>query len=161
MRWLDGPLGFYVSAHARSIHVIDTYNGKLKVATQGADGKYGAWRTLAGSGAIGSADGEASQASFTQPHGMDVAPNAGFAYIGDTFAMCVRSVELATGRVATVAGRCGQGGHRDVVAGGGSSCLDARFNHGACSIAIADPRRPASGCVSQTLPMRCRSQCTR
>ena len=82
---------------------------------------------IAGSGEIGSADGPGAAATFTQPHGMGVSESRGVAFVADTFMSCIRSVELATGKTTTIAGTCGEGGHRDT--GLGSSALDARFNH--------------------------------
>ena len=43
------------------------------------------------------------------------------------FASCIRSIELSTGAVRTVAGKCGTGGHRDTALG--EACSAARFNH--------------------------------
>jgi hypothetical protein len=128
-RWVDGPLDFWVAADARTVWVMDTYNNQLKAATKSdVDAShYGPWTIIAGSGAIGSDDGDAGSASFYQPHGMAVAETTGFAYVSDTFSSCIRSVSLSTGKVATIAGTCGQGGHRD--APPGASALSARFNH--------------------------------
>ena len=75
----------------------------------------------------GSDDGAAAQATFRQPHGLSVAPSTGFAYVGETFASCIRSIELSTGAVRTVAGKCDTGGHRDTAFG--EACAAARFNH--------------------------------
>ena len=147
-KWVDGPLDFWVCKNASKIYVFDTYNGKLKVAmrTQGSKVGYGPWRTVAGSGAIGTADGPGERASFMQPHGMAVAEGAGFAYVSDTFASCIRSVHLDTGRVSTIAGTCGQGGHRDVAAGE-ASALSARFNH--VHKVTVDPRNESVLYVSE------------
>ena len=127
-RWVDGPQGFFVTPDARSIYILDTYNNKVKVARRSANGSsFGGWETLAGSGVAGSDDGAAAQATFRQPHGLSVAPSTGFAYVGETFASCIRSIELSTGAVRTVAGKCGTGGHRDTALG--EACSAARFNH--------------------------------
>ena len=140
---MDGPLDFWVSNDTAKIWVVDTYNNKVKVATlapsSGGVPAYGPWEDLAGSGEIGFQDGDAATASFYQPHGLAVAESAGYAYVSDTFASCIRSISLRTGAVKTIAGTCGQGGHRDFPgsAGGGAlgssgrsgSALDARFNH--------------------------------
>jgi hypothetical protein len=105
-RWVDGPLDFWVSADTRTVWVIDTYNNKLKAATKNspADAEYGPWKTIAGSGALGTNDGDAASATFFQPHGLAVAESTGFAYVSDTFSSCIRSISLSTGKVMTIAG---------------------------------------------------------
>lgn len=127
----DGPQDFWVAPGAAALYLLDTDNNKLRVAPGLPGGGFGAFRTLAGSGAMGSQDGAASNASFTQPHGLSVAPARGVAYIGDTFASCIRAVELASGHVTTLAGRCGdldnRGRHAD--APSGIPCSQATFNH--------------------------------
>jgi hypothetical protein len=127
----DGPQDFWVAPGAAELYLLDTDNNKLLVAPGLPGGGFGTFRTLAGSGAMGSQDGAASDASFTQPHGLSVAPARGVAYIGDTFASCIRAVELASGRVTTLAGSCGdpdnRGRHAD--APSGVPCSRATFNH--------------------------------
>ena len=90
-----------------------------------ADGSYSEWRTLAGSGYVGSNDGNSTTASFKQPHGLTVAASAGFVYVADTFNSCIRRVSIATGNTATVAGTCGLGGYKNSATSG----HDALFNH--------------------------------
>lgn len=130
--WADGPQDFWVAPGASELYLLDTDNNKLLVAPGLAEGGFGAFRTLAGSGALGSQDGVGLNASFTQPHGLTVAPARGVAYVGDTYASCIRAVELATGRVTTIAGNCNSdpdnsGSHAD--ASHGVSCSHATFNH--------------------------------
>lgn len=130
--WADGPQDFWVAPGAAELYLLDTDNNKLLVAPGLAGGKFGAFRTLAGSGAMGSQDGIAANASFTQPHGLSVALATGVAYVGDTFASCIRAVELTSGRVTTVAGSCNsdldnKGSHLD--APSGVPCSHATFNH--------------------------------
>lgn len=67
----------------KKIYDADTYNNRIVVATQQADGSFLEWRTLAGSGFVGSQDGNRTTASFKQPHGLSVA--AGFVFVADTF----------------------------------------------------------------------------
>ena len=127
----DGPQDFWVAPGAAKLYLLDTDNNKLRMAPGLPGGGFGPLTTLAGSGEMGSVDGAASEASFTQPHGLSVAPSVGFAYIGDTYASCIRAVRLTTGRVTTVAGTCGgpanTGGHAD--APRGVPCSQAAFNH--------------------------------
>jgi hypothetical protein len=132
---VDGPQDFWVSAGARSIYVLDTDNNRVKFTRRRSSSSpsstptYSPWVVLAGSGAVGHADGNATSASFTQPHGLSVAPRAGFAFVADTFASCVRAVRIADGAVTTIAGRCGEGGHQDSPAGADGARSTARFNH--------------------------------
>ena len=164
-RWIDGPLSFKVARDGATIWAMDTYANQLKVATRGSPSNsspFGPWRVVAGSGDAGTVDGPGATATFYQPHGMDVAEAAGVAYVADTFSSCIRSVELASGAVTTIAGECGQGGHRDAAVSG--SALDARFNH--VHKVTVDPRNESVLYVSEVecsddgplgLADRCRS----
>jgi hypothetical protein len=124
---IDGPQGFWVAPDAKMLFILDTDNNRVKVAHRSPGGNYTPWAVLAGSGAVGHSDGAAANASFSQPHGLSVAPRAGFVLVGDTFASCIRAVRISDGAVSTIAGRCGWGGHQDVPRGG--DALSARFNH--------------------------------
>ncbi len=62
-----------------------------------------------GSGVAGFADGAASQAQFDQPQGIALDPDGGVLYVADTGNHAVRTVDLATGEVGTLAGTGVQG----------------------------------------------------
>jgi hypothetical protein len=80
----------YVSG---SIYVADTYNHKIKVV----DAKTGQTKTLAGSGKAGSGD---DPAEFHEPAGLSHAK--GILYVADTNNHLIRTIDLATGKVATL-----------------------------------------------------------
>ncbi|HZL91933.1 MAG TPA: thioredoxin-like domain-containing protein [Pirellulaceae bacterium] len=76
------------------LYVADTYNNKIKVV----DPESGETRTLAGTGKPG-CDDEAG--SFDEPAG--IAHAKGKLYIADTNNHLIRTIELASGKVATLA----------------------------------------------------------
>jgi DNA-binding beta-propeller fold protein YncE len=93
---LQHPLG--VAYHDGHLYVADTYNHRirrLEVATR-------RMTTLAGSGKAGHRDGAGRRARFHEPGG--VAIGHGRLYVADTNNHAVRTVDLATGRVATLIG---------------------------------------------------------
>lgn len=57
-----------------------------------------------GSGKAGFADGGASEATFRQPQGLALAANGNTLYVADTANHAIRSIDLATGSVTTIAG---------------------------------------------------------
>jgi len=75
---------------------------------------------FAGSGAVGSANGLGTAATFYAPYGVYAAPN-GFLYVCDYSNHCIRKID-ASGNVTTVAGLAGTSGSAD---GNGTA---ARFN---------------------------------
>jgi DNA-binding beta-propeller fold protein YncE len=83
----------------------------------------GTLRVLAGTGEKGlSGDGgPASQARFNGPHHLLIGPD-GALYVADTFNNCVRRIDLATGRIARVAGTGVKG-----YGGDGGRAVDADF----------------------------------
>jgi sugar lactone lactonase YvrE len=72
----DSPVGLAVDKDG-NVYVADTYNDRVRVVT-----KDGVVKTLAGSGAPGSADGAAASASFDTPCGVAVG-EAGEVYVAD------------------------------------------------------------------------------
>jgi thiol-disulfide isomerase/thioredoxin len=97
---VDGPRETAKLQHALGvtyldgkIYTADTYNNKIKVV----DAKTGETRTLAGSGVPGKAD---EPAQFDEPAGIAYA--AGKLYIADTNNHLIRTLDLATKKVATL-----------------------------------------------------------
>jgi hypothetical protein len=86
------PLG--VLYHDRKIYVADTYNSKIREVNP-VDGRV---RTFAGTGKAGSDD---SPPSFFEPAGLTVA--AGKLYVADTNNHAIRTIDMKTGQVATLA----------------------------------------------------------
>jgi thiol-disulfide isomerase/thioredoxin len=76
------------------LYVADTYNHKIKVV----DAKNGDTKTLAGTGKAGSSD---EPAQFHEPAGL--AHAKGVLYVADTNNHLIRTIDLATGKVATLA----------------------------------------------------------
>jgi sugar lactone lactonase YvrE len=84
----------YVSDYANhSIRQIEIATGKVT--------------TLAGSGKIGSKNGTGADASFNYPRGVSI--NSGNLYIADTFNHKIRKIEIASGKVTTLAGNGQEG----------------------------------------------------
>ncbi len=82
-----------VAYHDGKLYVADTYNNKIKVV----DAKTGAVRTLAGTGEPGFGD---QPAQFNEPAGITIA--AGKLYVADTNNHHIRTVDIASGQVATL-----------------------------------------------------------
>jgi thiol-disulfide isomerase/thioredoxin len=83
-----------VAYHSGKLYVTDTYNNKIKVV----DAKTGAVQTLAGTGEPGFAD---QPPQFDEPAGITIA--AGKLYIADTNNHQIRTVDIASGQVSTLA----------------------------------------------------------
>jgi hypothetical protein len=80
--------------HDGKLYVADTYNHKIKVV----DPDTGETRTLVGTGNAGNAD---EPAEFHEPAGLSYA--AGQLYVADTNNHLIRTIDLNTGKVATLA----------------------------------------------------------
>ena len=80
--------------HNGKIYVADTYNHKIKVV----DAKSGETKTLAGTGQPGTSD---NPAQFHEPAGLAYAK--GKLYVVDTNNHLIRTIDLASGKVATLA----------------------------------------------------------
>ena len=96
----DGPRNVAKLQHCLGVthvkgklYVADTYNHKIKVV----DAKNGATKTLAGTGEAGSTD---DPPAFHEPAGISHAK--GKLYIADTNNHAIRTLDLATGKVATL-----------------------------------------------------------
>ena len=91
---IQHPLG--VAAHGGRVYIADTYNHKIKVM----DPKDGRLSTFAGSGQPGHTDGAPTAARFYEPGGLSIA--AGKIFVADTNNHAIRTVDLASGQVATL-----------------------------------------------------------
>jgi len=89
------PLGLTVSGGL--VYVADTYNHKIRVL----DPRSGRVRTLAGDGTPGAVDGRGPRARFAEPGGISAAH--GRLFVADTNNHAIRTVEIATGEVRTLA----------------------------------------------------------
>lgn len=94
---LQHPLGVTANEDGSMIYIADTYNNKIKqvdLATETTSTIFG----ITGNG--GYRDGDASQAQFDEPGGLDYAN--GLLYVADTNNHNIRVIDLATGLVNTV-----------------------------------------------------------
>lgn len=117
----DGPQDMHVTAD--HFYLMDSYSYQLKRASRPFD----KWVVLAGNGSRPhkgrSTDGVATEQALNEPHGMAVTSDgSGDVYIAETWSSCIRLYRK--GRLATVAGLCGTGGHAD-----GHPRQQARFQH--------------------------------
>jgi sugar lactone lactonase YvrE len=96
---LNEPAALAIDAQGQ-LYIADQSNNRVRAV----DLKTGIIRTVAGTGsAVYDGDGKpATESSLAGPSGLAVA--AGTLYIADTFNGRIRSVDLATGMIATVAG---------------------------------------------------------
>jgi DNA-binding beta-propeller fold protein YncE len=99
---LQHPLG--VAVYAGRVFVADTYNHKIKML----DPATGALTTFAGTGVAGHVDGAAATAQFFEPGGLSVATSTGSGqaavlYVADTNNHAVRTIDLTTKQVGTLA----------------------------------------------------------
>jgi sugar lactone lactonase YvrE len=85
-----------------NVYVADTYSYRIRKITSS-----GVVSTLAGSGALGFADGPATSARFSFPDGVAV-DTSGNVYVADKFNQCIRKV-TSSGVVSTLAGSGVQG----------------------------------------------------
>ncbi len=91
---------------SRRLFIADSGHNRLVVAD--FDGKI----VLAtGNGEPGFADGEKQEAKFDHPQGLALSTDGNTLYVADTDNHAIRAVDLATGRVTTVAGT-GEQGHQ-------------------------------------------------
>ena len=99
---LQHPLG--VAVHAGRLFIADTYNHKIKML----DPESRQVTTFAGTGVAGHVDGPAKTAQFFEPGGLSVASSTGSGqaavlYIADTNNHSIRTIDLATKHVSTLA----------------------------------------------------------
>jgi hypothetical protein len=89
-----------------NIYVADANNHKIRKVTSA-----GVVTTLAGSGAIGSANGTGAAATFNFPQG--VATDGINVYVADTFNHVIRQIVISSGVTTTLAGTAGTFGSTD------------------------------------------------
>lgn len=94
------PYGVAVSPDGAVVYVGEAYKNRIR-AVRVADGTV---TTLAGSGNRGYADGPGATARFSWPYGVAVAPDGGTVFVADSGNDCVRSVDVVSGVVSTLAG---------------------------------------------------------
>ncbi|MGH2562143.1 MAG: alkyl hydroperoxide reductase [Thermomicrobiales bacterium] len=155
------PGNVLADAAGGRLFVADTGHNRIVVAS--LDGRV---QQVAGDGEAGLVDGGPEVARFDHPRGMALDPTGGVLYVADTENHAIRTIELATGEVRTVAGTGEQGDYR----GGGparetvlSSPWDVAYHDGALWIAmagshqlwtydpVAETARPAAGTGAESI----------
>lgn len=91
----------------RIIYVTDAYNFKIRKIDQ-----HGMVETLTGSGRRGYKDGHAETTEFVLPLSLALGPKEEFLYVVDFYAHRIRSIDVNTGFVSTLAGT-GEPGFKD------------------------------------------------
>lgn len=94
------PKGLEISPDGAYIYVAEYVNHRIRrveIAT-------GTVTTVAGSGTASFADGPGSEASFNQPAGLALFPDGRTLLVGDISNARVRSIDLSTNTVSTLAG---------------------------------------------------------
>jgi sugar lactone lactonase YvrE len=95
-----GTRWFVADAAAQVIREVDATSGTV--------------RTIAGSpGQWGAVDGTGEAARFDVPLALAYDEPSGRLYVADTYNGCLRTVEVESGAVSTLAGRCGEPGTED------------------------------------------------
>ncbi len=102
----DSPAGMYDDGSG-NLYIADAANFALRKMTIAS----AAVVTYAGAISVGSSDGTGNQAHFSAPQGIAVDDTT--VYVADTGNDTIRAIELATGKVTTLAGAVGQTGHAD------------------------------------------------
>ena len=99
------PQGVSYSPDGLFVAIADSFNHKIRLVTVDT----GATVTLAGSGAIGSADGVGTAASFKIPKGVSYSPNGMSVAVADSFNYKIRLITIATRTAITLSGSGAQG----------------------------------------------------
>jgi DNA-binding beta-propeller fold protein YncE len=97
--FLSFPGAVLVDEAGGRLFIADSGNNRILVA--GLDGEL---QSAIGTGAQGLKDGFADEAEFNQPHGLELSEDGGTLYVADTRNHALRTVDLETGEVETIAG---------------------------------------------------------
>jgi DNA-binding beta-propeller fold protein YncE len=81
------------------LFIADSDNNRILISDMN-----GALQKAIGSGTTGLKDGPSSQAEFNQPQGLALSADGNTLYVADTRNHALRAVDLATGKVTTLAG---------------------------------------------------------
>lgn len=98
----DGE-GLALDPRTQTFYAADAHDNQILAYTVGSPGT----RVLAGNGYTGYADGAGAAAEFAQPHGVALSADRSTLYIADTDNDVIRSLNIATGQVTTLAGQPG------------------------------------------------------
>jgi sugar lactone lactonase YvrE len=112
---LDSPAGLWNDGSGR-VYIADELNAVIRTLDRAGP----TVATVVGAKSTGSADGAGTQARFSAPLG--IAADTTSAYVADTGNHVIRKVDLASGKVTTLAGAVGQAAPTD------GAFATARFN---------------------------------
>lgn len=104
----DGE-GLALDTRTQTFYAADAHDNQILAYTAGSP----ATRVLAGNGYTGYVNGAGATAEFAQPHGVALSADRTTLYIADTDNDVIRSLDIATGQVSTLAGQPGVAGHAD------------------------------------------------
>ena len=96
----NAPCQVALSPDGATLFVADRYNHRIRAVATAMN----IVSTLAGSGSAGFSDATGTSASFSQPIGVTASPDGTTLFVGDFANHRIRSVTIATGAVATLAG---------------------------------------------------------
>ena len=96
----NAPCQVALSPDGATLFVADRYNHRIRAVATATN----IVSTLAGSGSAGFSDATGTSASFNQPTGVTASPDGTTLFVGDLENHRIRSVTIATGAVATLAG---------------------------------------------------------
>jgi len=105
----NSPAFLALNQSEGSLYVTDSANHAIRRVRPGGNGRV---QLLTGTGSPGSRDGALAQAQFSSPQGIAL-DSRGNLWIADTGNHTIRRVNLATGRVETIAGTAGVAGLAD------------------------------------------------
>ena len=118
---LSFPGKVYAHAHSNRLFIADSHHNRIVIA----DLK-GNVLAVAGSGAVGQADGDFATASFHHPQGMALHGQA--LYVADTKNHLLRRLDLETRQVTTIAGTGEKAQRRNVSGRGTHAALNSPWD---------------------------------
>jgi sugar lactone lactonase YvrE len=134
------PLGLCLAPSGEALYVTDLGNNRVRgIAPLAPPGAAAVVSTLAGSGAVGGANGVGTAATFSSPNGCAVDPSGALLFVAELGGHRIRQVVLATATTTTIAG--------SGVAGGGDGVgLAATFSN-PVTVAVGRPLAGGPGLV--------------